>query len=298
MKKQKTLEEKVRDKYNEIWSNTDNITRSNEDLIQGWHFALYEKKIGVKTNKQAMINIYDYALRLINLKDKSDFKILDAGCGIGGALIYFAQKYPKIQYYGITLAENEIKYAEILKKQYNLPQINITQQSFLKTNFKENYFDRVIAIESVAYAENKEIMIKELNRILKTNGTITIFEFVNKKTLIYPIYEFIRKNVFNIDYGPEMFIDIFPKLMEDQGFEIIEIKDLIKSKNIKKKDIIKFVLQNSYSEVVPEKGFNTPDYQENSIFKNFLNIIKSYIKIILMALNFKLRYYYISAKKK
>ncbi len=274
-----------------------NITRSNEDLIQGWHFALYEKKRGIKTSKQAMINIYDYVMRLIKLDEKPDFKILDAGCGIGGALIYFAQRYPDIQYYGITLAENEIKYAEELKKQYNLPQINITQQSYINTNFKENYFDRIIAIESVAYAENKEIMLKEMNRILKQNGTITIFDFLHKKTVIYPLYKFIRKKIFNANFGSEMFVDSFPKLMEKQGFEIIEIKDLIESKNIKVKDILKYVIQNSYSELIPETGFNKPEYRKKSIFTNFLILIKSYIKIMLMGFNLKLRYYYIIAKK-
>ena len=70
------------------------------------HHGYYEKKI--RTHLQAVNNLNNLVDSLLGLKkdETKTKKILDAGCGIGGTVVYLAGKYPNAKFTGITKVQN------------------------------------------------------------------------------------------------------------------------------------------------------------------------------------------------
>ena len=75
----KDNETRTRKYYEKLWSDPQQIHREKNPMI-GWHQGYYEK--GVRTYKQAALNMNNYVDRLLDIGEKN-LRILDAGCGIG-----------------------------------------------------------------------------------------------------------------------------------------------------------------------------------------------------------------------
>lgn len=104
-------------------------------------------------------------------------KVLDAGCGVGGAAIYLAKNH-KVHCIGITLSEEQkadaIRYAKE-KKVSDLVDFQI--QDYLNTTFEGNTFDVVWACESMTSAPSKYEFLQEASRILKPGGRIIVSDY-------------------------------------------------------------------------------------------------------------------------
>lgn len=106
--------------------------------------------------------------------------VLDAGCGIAGTATYIAQKTgAKIK--GISISAPQVKQAknQVLKRNLN-NLIKISQQNYTKTNFPNNTFDVIYAVESACYAYPKKDFTDEAFRILKPGGKIIIVDGYTK----------------------------------------------------------------------------------------------------------------------
>ncbi len=290
------FETKVGEQYQNLWSNPKKIHR-DKNLFLGWHFGYYEK--GIKTQKEAFINMNNYIAKLLNLNKDKNLKILDAGCGVGATLTYFAKKYPTSAFYGITLTSNEIRLAEKLKKKNNLKNVNFFQQSYNNTDFPSEYFDGVYSLESVAYAENKQFYIKEMNRIIKKNGKLVVNDIFRKNDYTNLAIKNIRHKILKIkDYDkPNYTLNMFKKCLSGGGFEDIEIHNLSKNGNIKYfflyGFIIKYIFYSSRDEFVME--FKQKKKSRLHLICKFLS---NFISKILILINSKPDYYSITAMKK
>lgn len=101
-------------------------------------------------------------------------KVLDAGCGVGGSAFWLA-KNRGAHVTGITLSERQFAKAKELSARLGLEkQTEFSLQDFTKTNFPDGTFDVVWAIESVCYALDKSIFLKEAYRVLKPGGHIIV----------------------------------------------------------------------------------------------------------------------------
>ncbi|MGB0403501.1 MAG: SAM-dependent methyltransferase [Salibacteraceae bacterium] len=112
-------------------------------------------------------------------------KILDAGCGVGGAALFLVQEFD-CYVEGVTLSSKQVNIANAAANQLRLSNsAKFTQQSFSKTNFENNSFDVVWACESTCYANPKEDFLTEAFRVLKPGGKVIILDyFTTPKGLI------------------------------------------------------------------------------------------------------------------
>lgn len=132
------------------------------------HYGIWEP--GVKNFTEAVHNTNRVLMELADIK--STDKVLDAGCGVGGAAV-FITKNKKAKVTGITLSEKQVAYAKHTAKERNLETfINFDLQDYTKTNFKEDQFDVVWACESVSSARDKSLFIAEAFRVLKKGGRL------------------------------------------------------------------------------------------------------------------------------
>lgn len=145
-------------------------------------------------------------------KDKT---VLDLGCGTG---IYttIIKKYAR-NVVGVDLSKRWLNY---LKNKKTIS--NVIRADAHNISFKDESFDAIVTIGLFEYI-NREIVIKEMNRILKPDG-FCIVSVPNKYSarrmvgkLIYNVFR--KKYYLNEPPKEEMF-----KLFENNGFELIEYK--------------------------------------------------------------------------
>ena len=195
------------------------------------HHGYYEK--GIRTHLQAVNNLNNLVDSLLGLKkDKTKTKkILDAGCGIGGTVVYLAEKYPTAKFTGITKVPEHIKLAKnYAEEKQVIANTDFISKDFTNTSFSNNQFEVVYLVESSCYAPDKQILIKEMQRILKPNGTLIIIDIfltnIKQNYFIKNIYKWFCKG-----WGLPNLIKLeeFKDSLKTEGFHEITERDLTKN---------------------------------------------------------------------
>lgn len=230
-------EKDVSDYYERYWPKFVQYLKVDETL--GIHLGYYEK--GIKTFKEAVLNMNDFVGRLLNLEDDKAMDILDAGCGVGGTSIYLAKKHPNIRFMGITITPRQVELAKKFAQERNVNNVKFMLGSYANMEFSDNYFDGVFALESINYTQNKKDILHEMYRILKPGGRLVVvdgfrtdvpFNFFTQK--IYDSWCKVRGNPYLIS------INMFRSHLETVGFKEITIKNL--AKNVSRTMIKPFII--------------------------------------------------------
>jgi ubiquinone/menaquinone biosynthesis C-methylase UbiE len=185
----------------------------------------------VKVLKKELGNIDIYLLDQI-LKDriKQSDKILDAGCGSGRNLIYFANN--NFDIYGIDSDKVKI---ESLQKQYNATNFKIAKLE--KIPFDDAKFDYIICNAVLHFAKNTVHFFNqftELLRVLKPNGTIFI-RMTSNFGIEHKVIE-IGGNVYEIPDQTQRFLltkPLLKKLQTDFNFTFIEPLKTVNVNNLR-----------------------------------------------------------------
>jgi ubiquinone/menaquinone biosynthesis C-methylase UbiE len=105
----------------------------------------------------------------------SKSKFLDLGCGNGRHLIYAARKLKSVV--GVDISSNLLNIVHKKVLNQNLGNVQLVRSSAQQLPFKNEKFDCAIFIATLHNIKNRENRIKslkELNRVLKFNGTALI----------------------------------------------------------------------------------------------------------------------------
>jgi SAM-dependent methyltransferase len=111
--------------------------------------------------------------RIANLfRERKIYKILDLGCGSGRHLVYLSNK--GFEVYGLDASPKALELSRAWLKQegkYCDLKLHRIEEKF---PYHNSYFDAIVSIQVIHHNFIKDIRftIKEINRILKTNGLI------------------------------------------------------------------------------------------------------------------------------
>ena len=254
-----------------------------KELIYGFHFPYYKKR--TDTWKDACLNTNDLISNKLAL-DTESLEVLDAGCGMGGTLVYLAKKYPNIHFTGVTISPNEINLAKKLKNVYNVDNIEFLVGNYADIDVDDKYFDGVFALDSMCYSEDKHDFVNEMRRVLKSNGRFFVLDgFRSKKPLGFFTEKIYKSYLKNLSLNDLMSINDFLILLQTAGF-----KD-IKTENLIKKPLTNF-LKNANA--LSGESYIISNYNKDNKRKLFQN---EQIHMFLLELSKKMNCYSVSCVK-
>ncbi len=138
----------------------------------GIHYGFWHKN--TKSSEEALTNVYKEVLT--HIRPEKDEVILDAGCGVGGASIWLAERSDSL-YKGITISPTQVKNAELYAKNRKVEsKVSFSLMDFHLTTFPDATFDAVFMIESSCYAHIDKLL-EEAYRILKPRGKLMIIDY-------------------------------------------------------------------------------------------------------------------------
>jgi tocopherol O-methyltransferase len=137
------------------------------------HYGIWGE--GIKNFAQSIANTDRILMELSDISESD--RILDAGCGVGGAAIYLSSN-KNVHVVGITLSEKQYNFATQLAKERNLDgKVSFYLMDYTQTSFDSESFDVVWACESMSSAQDKLTFIHEAYRVLKKGGRLILSDF-------------------------------------------------------------------------------------------------------------------------
>lgn len=185
------------------------------------HYGIWEDD--THTFVQALANTNKLMAQIANIK--SDSRVLDAGCGVGGSAFYLAQNF-NCQVNGITLSEKQLKYAVQKAREFNLQHsVDFQIMDFTQTSFDDNSFDYIWACESVCHTERKSDFIIEAYRLLKPGGRLIMADFFLPSANPEDPNQWLKK--WSESWGVPHFSSIshFQSKLQESGFVKLEALD-------------------------------------------------------------------------
>ncbi|MHA2089386.1 MAG: class I SAM-dependent methyltransferase [Candidatus Kariarchaeaceae archaeon] len=193
------------------------------------------------------------------LKLSKDSRVLDLACGKGNSALFLAQEFG-CNVIGVDLSIKNIGYATQRAKKLGLSkQVDFQVADVQMLPFSDEFFDIVIMECSFCIFPDKQSVLNETYRVLKTNGLIGISDISIEKSLPYEIKEMVFRVACIADARS---IREYQRYLEQSGFIVSQVEDkksvltelhsslkkklffLQVAKNLKKKELRNIDLQN------------------------------------------------------
>ncbi len=136
------------------------------------HYGIYDSE--AINHQQAVVNTIRKMATAAEVK--AGHKVLDAGCGRGGASFWLAEQLNAIPT-GINISKNQLEECKAEAKKRNLD-ICFLEADFCHAPFDNNTFDVVWACESSCHSPKKLDFYKESFRVLKPGGIIIVADYI------------------------------------------------------------------------------------------------------------------------
>jgi ubiquinone/menaquinone biosynthesis C-methylase UbiE len=145
--------------------------------------------------KLSMRRRIDTVMRVLDPKEGE--KILDIGCGVG-TFAFHSAKAGAISY-GIDYSQKSIQTAKLLSKRFGVSEkTNFLVGDAKNLPFEANCFDKIVSADFIEHITDNEknILLKDMIRILKPGGRIIIFTPNKIRESLGDIYWSIRHRLF------------------------------------------------------------------------------------------------------
>lgn len=122
----------------------------------------------------AIAGLYDYVES--DIQCPAGASLLDAGAGRGYIALRLARKNPGAKMTGIDYSPMQVREAEKLRRQRNIPNCSFEQGNVMNIRFADNTFDAAVSIGSIKHWPDAIRGLGEIRRVLKPGGAVIISE--------------------------------------------------------------------------------------------------------------------------
>lgn len=207
----------------DYYRDTENAYKDSWDLNNSLaiHYGYWDEN--VRSFSQSLLRMNEVMLEAAVIR--SSDTVLDAGCGVGGSSIFLASVLG-CRVTGISLSDRQVQQAtDNAEKKKVKELVDFRKMNFCATSFPDQSFDVVWGCESICYAEDKELFIKEAWRLLRPGGRLVVADgfvrsFENNEQPV------IRRwlDGWQVNYLETP--DRFSSFMKDAGFANIAYRDI------------------------------------------------------------------------
>jgi cyclopropane fatty-acyl-phospholipid synthase-like methyltransferase len=154
-------------------------------------------------------------------------RVLDAGCGIGGSVIWLAENLG-CQVTGVNLNARQVELAEHLARRHQVGErVQFHVADFSATGLAAESFDVVWALESMCYAEDKGAFLAEVYRLLKPGGRLIIADaFLTKEELTSDERRIVERWRQGWAISSVLSIRQFQQRLEKADFQRLSFRDI------------------------------------------------------------------------
>ncbi len=154
-------------------------------------------------------------------------RVLDAGCGVGGAPIWLANAR------GATVCGVNIQpmHLEIARRSAASTRaaenISFFQRDYADTGFPDDSFDVVWGLESICHCRDKRAFLQEAQRVLKPGGRLIVADFFLHKASLTEDEEQSMQlwlDGWAIPHLAE--INGFRRVLQELGYENVDYRDI------------------------------------------------------------------------
>jgi len=112
---------------------------------------------------------------------KPGARILDVGCGFGGAISQINDHFTGLDLVGLNIDSRQIKRAEKRVQGNKGNKVSFVEGNACQMPFADRSFDHLIAIECAFHFESRLEFFKEAKRILRPGGKCVVSDFILPK---------------------------------------------------------------------------------------------------------------------
>lgn len=178
------------------------------------HYGIWDGQ--TKTFAEAISNTNKIMLETAGISDQD--KVLDAGCGVGGAA-FFVNRSTKSHVTGISLSTKQIAFAKEMSVEKGVSEkVKFHVMDFTDTIFAPESFDVIWACESVCQATDKQDFLTETFRLLKKGGRLILCDFFIRDENQEDKHRWIHKWESTWAVREFVSLDYFTQHLEKVGF--------------------------------------------------------------------------------
>lgn len=112
--------------------------------------------------------------------------ILEAGCGVGAQTKIIADKNPNSTFISVDISEKSLQQARESIQKIGLNNVEFLQADLFALPFPKHHFNHIFVCFVLEHVSKPEQMLKELKRVLRPGGTITLVEGDHGSTFFHP----------------------------------------------------------------------------------------------------------------
>lgn len=201
--------------------------------------------------------------------------ILEAGCGVGSQTKIIAPLNPESRFVCVDLSAKSLRKAEEAIDQHQIENVNFQHADILKLPFQDDHFDHVFLCFVLEHLSKPMEAIRELKRVLKPKGTITLIEGDHGSTYFYPdstrAMNVVQAQV-RLQKGkggnPNIGRELYP-ILEQSGFTDIAVSPRQVYVDDSKPDLVEGFIKNTFTAMM--EGISAEALAQKMISKQELD---------------------------
>ena len=152
--------------------------------------------------------------------------VLEAGCGIGAQTQILAKRSPGAIFTSVDISEESLAEAKQQIKKEKLSNVTFQKEDILAMSFSDDTFDHIFICFVLEHLEFPFAALKELKRVLKPNGSLTVIEGDHGSCFWFPetreskdVWSSLVKAQQDLGHDPIIGRTLYP-LLEQSGYQV------------------------------------------------------------------------------